>query len=102
MIRKTLGALLLLVALTGAAAAQDYPTVRSSSCTASRRAERGHHRARSWATRCRKCSASRSVVEAKPGLRRLAAEAVARSDPTATRSWSFPARTRRMARFPRA
>src|SRR5262252_9172255 len=41
------------------------------------------------------------VIEPKPGVAgSLAAEAVARSEPTATPCWSFPVRTPRMARSP--
>ena len=81
MIRTTIGALTLLAVLTGAAAAQDYPN-----------------------------RAIKFLHGFPPGgnvdiIARLLgnemSKGLGQSSPTATRCWSFPARTRRTARSPR-
>src|SRR5262252_10984125 len=101
MYKKTLGVLVALTALAGAASAQDYPTRPIKFMHGFPPGGNVDIIARLLGNEMSKGLGQSIVIEPKPGVAgSLAAEAVARSEPTATPCWSFPVRTPRMARSP--
>ena len=80
----------------GGGAGLSEPSIKF--CTASRQAERGHHRA-ALGSEISKTLGQSIVVEAKPGAASGSPRRRWRGDPAATRSWSFPVHTRAWRTF---